>query len=262
MQLENKKNKDHIFIESFQNQKLKAFKKNTLNEDFILLQGWNTIEQTLSKNLIRKVLINEKYYSELIKNLKDEKVQIYITTNSNMEKIYKNKKINKIMALIDKEKINKVFLEGNYLILDNIQDPSNLGLLIRSAAAFNFKNILLSKDSVNPYNHKVINASQGMFFNICIQKIDIYNFLNQLKSSNILGTFLNEKSLPLNKSLNIINENEKIYLILGNEGKGINNKYKKFINHNIKITMNNNIDSLNLAMAGSIIMGFIFNKIL
>ena len=135
-------------------------------------------------------------------------------------------------------------------VLDNIQDPGNLGTIIRSSVAFNFDTIVISNDSVDVYNSKVIRATQGMLFNVNIIVTDIKEFLNSIKDEyKIIGTdVVNGKSLPEFKNL------KKFAIIVGNEGQGISLDTKKLCSDFVYIPMNQDCESLNVGVAASIIM--------
>ena len=141
------------------------------------------------------------------------------------------------------------------LVLDDIQDPGNLGTIIRSAVAFNFDTIVVSEGTVDLYNPKVVRSTKGMLFNINIIRRDICSFLNGLDEYTIYGT-------DVNNGINIRNENigDKIAIVIGNEGRGISEKVKKFCHKYIYIGMNNKCESLNAGVSASIIMYEVYNK--
>lgn len=136
------------------------------------------------------------------------------------------------------------------LLLDGVQDPGNLGTLIRSAVGFEFTTIIASNDTVDFYNEKTISASQGNLFYANLIRTDLSLEIKKLKEKgyNIIATDANN-----GKNLKKINKNDKIGLILGNEGTGIKEEVMALANDYIKIKTTN-IESLNVAIAGSIIM--------
>ena len=148
-------------------------------------------------------------------------------------------------------KLNSTLVGNKVLVLDNVQDPGNVGTIIRSAVAFNFDTILLSNDTVDLYNPKVIRASQGMLFHINIVVDDIYNYLNKLKENDyyIVGTDVNKGT-----EIKEVAKYEKLCIIMGNEGQGMSSKIKNICNDFIYIDMNNDCESLNVGVAASIIM--------
>ena len=153
------------------------------------------------------------------------------------------------MAIVEKKKEESI---GNkVVILDRVQDPGNLGTIIRSATAFNFDTIILSNDSVDLYNSKVVRSTQGMLFNINILRRDIKEEITNLKSKNylILGTDVYNGS-----DVSKYTVNKKFALVLGNEGTGVSEEVKSLCDDNLYIKMNSNCESLNVSVAASILM--------
>jgi TrmH family RNA methyltransferase len=145
-------------------------------------------------------------------------------------------------------------LGNKILVLDNIQDPGNLGTIIRSCVAFNVDTLVVSNDTVDIYNSKVIRASQGMIFSLNIIERELIPFLSNLKDYKIYGTDVNNGI-----SLKNIEKVEKSAIIMGNEGNGMSDKIKELCDEFIYIDMNDKCESLNVGIATSIIL-YEFNK--
>ena len=141
------------------------------------------------------------------------------------------------------------------LILDNIQDPGNLGTIIRSAVAFNFDTIVTSIDTVDLYNPKVVRSTKGMLFNINIINRNLETFFKDLKDYTIYGT-------DVTNGIDITNEKipQKFAIIIGNEGKGISEKVKKYCHKFIYISMSDKCESLNAGVSASILMYEVYKK--
>ncbi|MDO7983462.1 TrmH family RNA methyltransferase [Candidatus Phytoplasma fabacearum] len=151
--------------------------------------------------------------------------------------------------------------DDKILILDNIQDPSNAGLLLRSACAFGFKTIFFSNNSVDIYNEKTIQVSQGAIFNLNFYRGNLANFLFFLRKKNyfVIGSCVRENTFLSNDLIDYsMIYNNKIALILGNEGKGISDVARKNSDYLISIPTTDLVESLNVAIAGSIIMFYIY----
>ena len=143
-------------------------------------------------------------------------------------------------------------LIGNRIVyLDCVQDPGNLGTIIRSCVAFNIDTLVLSKDSVDLYNSKVIRASQGLIFHLNIVIADINEFGPSLKDEGykIYGT-----KVTHGKSLKTIEKIEKFVIIMGNEGNGMSELSSELCDEFIYIDMNDKCESLNVGVATSIIL--------
>ena len=141
------------------------------------------------------------------------------------------------------------------LVLDNIQDPGNLGTIIRLADWFGIEQIICSPDSVDVYNPKVIQATMGSFTRVNVVYQEIEQILENADCP-IFGTDM------VGKNLYLMDFPEKFYLILGNEGNGIRPNIKKLVSNNITIPRFGKLqstESLNVSMAAGIILGQIFS---
>lgn len=139
------------------------------------------------------------------------------------------------------------------LLLDCIQDPGNLGTIIRSSVAFGIDTIVLSLDTVDLYNPKVIRSTQGMFFHTNVVVADLRDVISDCKSKNIkvYGTNVNNgvdvRSL---KDTDL----SSFALIMGNEGNGVRNEISELVDTNLYIPMNSVVESLNVGVATSILL--------
>lgn len=136
------------------------------------------------------------------------------------------------------------------LLLDGIQDPGNLGTLIRTAVSFSFDGIFLSLDCCDVYNEKTIRSTQGALFQIPLVRMDLENLVPSLKQEGVVvyATAL-DASIPLSQ----IMPNGKMALILGNEGQGVHPSLQQLADQRIRIEMEG-FESLNVAVAGGIVM--------
>jgi TrmH family RNA methyltransferase len=148
-------------------------------------------------------------------------------------------------------KEDNIDLNSNILILDGVQDPGNLGTILRSAVAFNLTNIILSEDTVDMYNTKSLRSAQGMNFYLNIKRANLVEYIKFLKENGykILGT-----DVTNGIDVKSVSNNEKYAIIMGNEGNGMSDKVRQLCDKNIYIDMNNNCESLNVGVSASIIM--------
>lgn len=143
-------------------------------------------------------------------------------------------------------------IRGNkILVLDCIQDPGNLGTIIRSCVAFHVDTLVLSRDCVDLYNSKVIRASQGLLFHLNIVIEDIEKVVPPLKEAGykIYGT-----KVTHGKSLKSIAKVSKTVIIMGNEGNGIGPVSEELCDEFLYIDMKAECESLNVGVASSIIL--------
>lgn len=142
-------------------------------------------------------------------------------------------------------------LGDKVIILDDVQDPGNLGTIIRSANAFNIDTVVLSMSTVKKYNEKVIRAAQGMLFKVNVISRDLKTFIPYLMKSGykVYGTNV-EDGVDLGEAF----LTGKIAVVMGNEGNGITPEVNNLLSDNIYIKTSDTCESLNVAVASSIIM--------
>ena len=153
---------------------------------------------------------------------------------------------------------SKLTASRRLLVLDNITDPGNAGTLVRSAAAFGFDGVLFSEQSVDPYNPKVVRATAGAIFCLPMQRVD-FNTLYRIKKS---GRFLMVAADMEGKRLEKLGAREiqKCLLVIGSEAIGISPEIEDIVDQKVSIGFTRKVESLNAAVAGSIIMQYIYHK--
>lgn len=236
--LENKKIKEIM--------KLKQKKYRDKTNKFII-ETSNLIKEAYDNGLLEELYVMEGYDSPV-------KFDYEIVTDKVMQKI---SSIEKPYILgVCKKNLTKGLKGTKYLLLDNIQDPGNLGTIIRTSLGFNIDTIVLSNDTVDLYNEKVIRATEGAIFKINIIREDLLKIISSLKDKNITiyGT-----DVINGIDLKDININDNYALIMGNEGNGVSSKIKDKVDKNINININKDLESLNVAVATGIIL-YQFNK--
>ncbi len=227
--------------------KLKNKKYRDLTNTY-LVEGEHLVEEAYKNNLLIKIILLE----DTICNYDIEKIYV---TKEVMKKLTELDTPNKIIGIVKK---NTPLPIGNkILILDNIQDPGNLGTIIRSSVAFDIDTIVLSPNTVDIYNPKVIRSTQGMIFYTNIITLELKEFINEIKTKNytIFGT-----NVRNGKNIKEITLPEKFALVLGNEGQGVSKEIESLCDDNIYIKMSSKCESLNVSVATSILLYEVYNK--
>lgn len=234
-------------IESVNNERIKEFaklnsKKYRDETGMFIVEGEHLVEEALK-------------YMEVVEIFSlDGRENTTHVSESVMAKLSDLKSVPKVLALL-KKKENSV-PNGNIIVLDNIQDPGNLGTIIRSARAFDFSAIVLSEDSVDEYNSKVIRASEGMMFSTNIVRRNLKEFLLDIKNNyTILTTDVND-----GEDIKNLSSEWDIALIMGNEGNGVRPEIAELAEKRVYIPMNESCESLNVGVASSILMYEISRK--
>lgn len=232
---------------STDNKKIKNIKKlysKKYRDEFneFIIEGEHLILEAYKRGILKELILEEGTEFKL------DIETSYITSNI-LKYISELSNPSKIMGICTK--IQEKEIGNKIVILDGIQDPGNLGTIIRSSVAFNIDTIVLSKDCVDLYNSKVLRATQGMIFNINIIERDLESFISNLKENNykIYGTKVNG-----GKSLKNIEKNNKFAIIMGNEGNGVKPNILDMCSDYIYIDMNESCESLNVGVATSIIL--------
>ena len=233
-------------IDSVNNEKIKYFKKlrdkkYILEEKKYIVESEHLVEEAYKSGLLLEVITSKSDTNYDVKTtLVSEKVLKSISllpSAPNIMGVVKYKEGNEIVG-------NKIVL------LDNVQDPGNVGTIIRSALAFNVDTVILSNDSVNLFNDKMIRSSEGTIFKINVIKMDLRNAIEKIHSLGIKVYYAD-----MNGTIDLDNVKINDYaLVLGSEGKGISDYIKELSDESINIPMNNLCESLNVSVTGGIIM--------
>ena len=233
---------------STQNEKIKNLRKLN-NKKFrdenslFLIEGEHLVLEAYKNGYLKELLLEEN--TSLSINVPTS----YLTRNV-MKFISELDNPSNIMGVCTKL-VEQEELANKILVLDNVQDPGNLGTIIRSAVAFNIDTIILSDDTVDLYNSKVIRASQGMIFKINIVRKSLLEVIPNLKKQGYRIYATNVKN---GKSLKNVEKVSKFAIIMGNEGLGVKESISSLADDFLYIDMAKDCESLNVAVAASIIL--------
>lgn len=220
-------------------------KKYRDEEKLFLVEDEHLVNEALKKGVVKEIITLNKDDSY--------DVPTYYVTEKILGLISSQVTGAKVIAVCNHLETREV--QGNIMVLDKLQDPGNLGTIIRSAVAFNFDSIILSDDSVDLYNPKVVRASEGMLFHINIIRTNLIEFLNKLpKEYTKITTDVNG-----GKNIKDVKFN-KCAIVIGNEGSGVSNVVSNLCDEKVYINMNDNCESLNASVTASILMYEVNNE--
>lgn len=222
-------------------------KKTRKQENKFIVEGAHLVEEAYKAHALLEILTtNDKYITKYkdIKIIKvSEEIIKKLSDTTTPQDILGIAKISEYA--IDFTKIKHV------LILDDVKDPGNVGTLIRTSLGFNIDLIILSEDSCDIYNSKTIRSSQGAVFSVpCIYSA-LEPILETLKKHNIKTI---STSLDASISISDIGKPDKYAIILGNEANGVRKEIQEKADINVIIPINKKLESLNVAIAGAILM--------
>ena len=230
-------------------------KKYRQSEQLFVAEGSKIILELLgSKIQIEQVFATQDWAAKYENRIKANK--LVIATQKELERMSGLKSIPDVLMLakIPIQKFNASLLSNSLTIaLDTIQDPGNLGTIIRTADWFGIKNIVCSQSCADVYNNKTIQASMGSFARVNIFYEDLKTLFSENKFQ-IFGAVLN------GKNISEIKPPQNGILLIGNEGNGISTELIPFITQNISIPKYGEAESLNAAVATSIICAHFIMK--
>lgn len=228
-------------IESVNNEKIKYYaklkqKKFRDKESLFIVEGEHLVAEAKKRGLVEVIYSLDEY---------DGATRV---SESVMAKLSSLDTIPRVLAVVNKPEVREI--KGNILLLDDIQDPGNLGTIIRSAVAFGIDTIVASNNTVDLYNFKTVRSSEGMLFNINYLNEDLGEFIRNIKGDYTIYNTNVKTGTDLSK----LKKREPFALIMGNEGAGVKRELQELATENIYIPMKDNCESLNVAMATSIIL--------
>lgn len=247
-----------INITSTSNETIKYFislndKKTRMNAKRFIVEGYHLVNEASKTNLLEAIISTDEKELKKINNVKrylvNDAIINKIATTKNPQNIFG------IVKMLDHNITNLLpIIKGNktkLIMLDDVNDPGNLGTIIRTAAGLGYDGIIMSPNTVDLYNEKVIRSTQGVMFKIPIIKANLQEIIKLLKKEKVfcIGTALTNA-----KDVKHITKKDKFAICLGNEAKGISKEVLDNMDENVKIAMKNDVESLNVSIAAGIIM--------
>jgi len=246
------------FIISLQKKKVRD------DERLYIIEGDKLVKEFLSAQIKIKTLIAKpEFISSLTSDLTRFVHEFEEVSFEELKQISTLKTPHNALAVVGmpERKMNASEILSQFCVaLDFVQDPGNLGTIIRAAAWFGIRNIVCSADCVDVYNPKVIQASMGALIHVNVFYSDLKNLFESAAKSKvpIFGTMLEGESIYDHKL------DKKGIILMGNESKGISEELIPFITEKIKIPKFSNarfgIDSLNVGMAASVVFSEFLRK--
>lgn len=243
------------YIESVKNPSVKSWKKLSMKKErdrsgCYLIEGFHLVEEALKEQLVIEIIINQDIEKQPSISLGDADV-IYVT-NEVMKAICDTETPQGIAAVCEKpaSKLDKVKL-AKVLLLDRVQDPGNMGTLIRTADAAGMDAVILGEGCADLYNPKVVRATQGSLFHLPIVKAGLAEFIETLNMP-VYGT-----SLDNGVSFETVEKSPEFAIIVGNEGQGVSSELLEKTVKNLYIPIYGKCESLNVAVAAGIFMYYL-----
>ena len=243
------------YIHSKDNKIFKKY-KNLLNKKYrdqsnqFLVEGQRFVDDAIEKEMLIEIIIIEQSHEEYIE--KYSEYQMLILDDKCFLEISDTIHSQGIIAVVTKQETKEVDYTQPILLLDRIQDPGNLGTIIRSSVASGISQILLPKGTVDPYNPKVVRSTAGAIFSVeLFQLNNTIEFIEKLKEKDylVVGATMDAK-----ENFDKVEYSKKTVIIIGNEGNGISEELLKLTDYNVSIPLFGEIESLNASIAAAIIL--------
>lgn len=230
---------------------VKKLKKQKRENDFLLfLDNQKIINDAISQGA--KPLLALATDESLFPNINCEK---YLTTSSVIQDLADVKTPRGVVVMLEYTQDVVLCPKKDFLVLDRLQDPGNVGSLIRSALASGMDCVFLL-DGVKPTNAKLVRSSAGALFNIPVYSMSEQEFITFAKENNLTLAKTDMKG----QSVFEFNPTSPLGIVIGNEGNGVSKEVADICQITLTIPMNKGIESLNAAVSGSVIMFEIASK--
>jgi TrmH family RNA methyltransferase len=234
-------NKNELkYIQSF------VHKKQWAQESVFMVEGPKLVAELLNSDwIIEKIYATVAWADKQT----DPSLNIQIVDDFELEKMTQLQKPNQVIALVEKKLYrNPLEFKGQFtLVLDGVQDPGNMGTIIRTADWFGCTQIIVSEDSANLYNPKVIQSTMGSFLRVRVAAMDIATVMGDVNLP-VYGALLAGSSIYETKFT------KEGFLVIGNESKGIRPEINSMVTQAISIPKFGAAESLNAAVATGIIL--------
>lgn len=249
-------------IQSSKNERVKNWKrllkrKGRKEAGQYLIEGFHLIEEAIKAGVsIAEILIREDLSIQLLPDFRN--IKVTAISKEVTEEISDTETSQGIYAVVNK-RVDELAedINGPFLMADAVQDPGNLGTMIRSADAAGFQGIVLGRGTVDAYNSKTLRSAQGSHFHIDLFEGEVEEWISlfQKKGYTVYGTALDKKA----ESYREKHHQEPFALVVGNEGSGVSKEVLSLTNSNLYIPIKGKAESLNVAIAASILMFSLYN---
>ena len=217
-------------------------KKNRLENNLFLVEGEKMIHELLQQN---KYEISDLYGIEEI-----EGADVQLITKKELERMSSLKNPNKFLAVVSNKIKPSSEPKNKVLMVDLVNDPGNLGTIIRTADWFGISDIILNQNSVDVYNPKVVQSTMGAIFRVNVEYSNLFDKSMELKEYgyHFYGAFME------GTDFNSVDFEEKSVLVMGSESHGISSELSALLDDRITIPRKGDSESLNLAVATGILL--------
>ena len=254
-----RKEKIKMVISSKENsiiKEVKKLKEKKYRKDKYIIEGYKMLREAIYEEIrIDLVIVTEDFYNvnqDLLKKLAFNKCNYIIVSTNVFKELTDVKTPQGIMAVVYKNKEDSINESARYIMaLDDVQDPGNIGTIIRTLDSANIKQLIVSKGTVDAYSPKVVRSTMGAIFRVNV--IEVENLKDELDKLKQKGFKIVSTSLQTDKSIYDINYDKKV-VVIGNEANGVSKEIQDNSDIKVKIPMLGKTESLNASVAASIMI--------
>ena len=220
-------------------------KKYRSQHNCFVVEGEKMVEELLQSDFkVEAIYATESWLNN------NHSVSAELVSNKDLSIISSFKTPNEVLAVVRKsnQTLDKEYNNELTIALDNIQDPGNLGTIVRTADWFGVNNIICSENSVDIHNPKVLQATMGAFFRVKVTYTNLQEFFTENNTLNVIGALLDGDNVYQEQL-----EDKGTVLLMGNESKGISSELIPYVNKRITIPRFGESESLNVGVATAIL---------
>lgn len=239
-------------ITSLQNEQVKTWrklhtKKYRNQQHCFLVEGYHLLEEALKSGWEIETIIIQSSVTPLPEW---KEVKVEVVSDEVFTSIAQTETPQGVISVVKMQEVAQRN-DGPILLLDAVQDPGNVGTMIRTADALGAASVIVGRGTVDLYNSKVIRATQGSLFHLHITEMDLSDAIKELQTNDVTVW---ASSLQGAVNLKDVTFTGKDALVVGNEGAGINERILQLTNNYVKIPIKGDAESLNVSIAAGILL--------
>ncbi len=241
-------------IDSVQNASVKSWKKLHTKKErektgLFIIEGFHLVEEALKSDIVETLLLTEE--TNIPAAWKLDNISLVIVTEEVIQLLSETETPQHVIAICKKQAYGEISMEGTFLLIDAVQDPGNLGTMIRTADAAGVTAVIVGNGCVDVYNGKTIRSTQGSLFHLPVLKGDLSEWIPKLQENRVTvyGT-----SLQNAKPYQDVQPVKNAALVVGNEGSGVQQELLSLTNENLYIPIHGQAESLNVSVATGVLL--------
>ncbi|MFV0557554.1 MAG: TrmH family RNA methyltransferase [Enterococcus sp.] len=227
-------------------------KKYREQQNSYLIEGFHLVEEAAKNQVLSALFFDERGQKEWGAWIDEQACEQYFVSKEVMSSLSELPHSQGIIAIVKKAVIQEIDYQGQWLLLDNVQDPGNVGTMIRTADAAGFTGVILGEGCADIYSVKVLRSMQGSNFHLPVLSGRLNEYIALLKQAGmkVYGTELNENA----QSFQTVVPTQDVALIMGNEGAGVSPDLLALTDANLYIPIYGQAESLNVGIAAGVLM--------